>query len=116
MIWGLSPACLSQGFTAEKRHHDHSKSYKRQHCIGAGLHFERLSPLSLSWQETSQHAGRHGAGEGAESSSLHLESQAEGNYIPHWEELEHISELSKPTSRMTQLLTVPLPMAIHSNT
>ena len=35
---------------------------KEKHLIGAGLQFQRFSPLS-SWQEAWQHAGRHGAGE-----------------------------------------------------
>jgi hypothetical protein len=35
--------------------------------VGAGLQFQRLSPLS-SWQEAWQHAGRQGTG-GAESST-----------------------------------------------
>ena len=50
---------------AVKRHHDRSNSYKGEHLIGAGLWGQ--SPL-LSWQEAWQHAGRHGAGEVAESS------------------------------------------------
>jgi hypothetical protein len=41
--------------------------YKGQHLIGAGLHFQRFSPLS-AWQEAWQCAGSHGAG-GAESSA-----------------------------------------------
>ena len=53
---------------AMKRHHDHGNSHKGKHLIGAGLQFQRFSPL-LSWQEAWQHAGRHGAGEGAESST-----------------------------------------------
>ena len=32
-----------------KRHHDHSDSYKGQHLIGAGLQFQRFSPLSSWW-------------------------------------------------------------------
>jgi len=28
-----------------KRHHDHSNSYKGKHLIGAGLKFQRCSPL-----------------------------------------------------------------------
>ena len=33
-----------------KRHHDQGNSYKEQHLIGAGLQFQRFSPLAL-WQE-----------------------------------------------------------------
>jgi|UPI00001F6546 hypothetical protein len=69
-----------------KRHHDHSNSYKGKHLIGAGLQFQRFSPLS-SWREAWQHAGRQG-GEGAKSStSLSKDSQEE--IIPHLEELEY---------------------------
>ena len=46
---------------AVKRHHDQGNSYKGQHLIGAGLHFQTCSPL-LSWQEAWQNPGRHGAG------------------------------------------------------
>ena len=54
---------------AEKRHQDQDNSYKaQQHLIRAGLQVQRFSPLS-SWQEAWQCAGRHGAGEGAESST-----------------------------------------------
>jgi len=45
-----------------------TNSYKGQYLIGAGLQVQRFSPLS-SWQEAWQHPGRHGAGEGAESST-----------------------------------------------
>ena len=43
-------------------------SYKGQHLIGAGLQFQRVSPLS-SWQEAWQHAGRHDLGEDESSTS-----------------------------------------------
>jgi hypothetical protein len=33
-------------FTAVNRHHDQSKSYRRQHLIGTGLQVQRFSPLS----------------------------------------------------------------------
>jgi hypothetical protein len=59
---------------ALKRHHDRSNFYKGQYLIGAGLQFQRFSPLS-SWQEAWQHSGRHGASEGAKSST----SWSEGN-------------------------------------
>ncbi|EDL18459.1 mCG1033067, partial [Mus musculus] len=51
---------------AVRRHHDHCTSYKGKHLIGAALQFQRFSPL-LSWQETWQHAGGHGAAGGDES-------------------------------------------------
>ena len=51
---------------AMKRHHDHDNSYKGRHLIGTSLQIQRFSPLSE--KEAWQHAGRHGAREGAESS------------------------------------------------
>jgi hypothetical protein len=53
---------------AVERNHDHSNSYKRKHLIGVSLQFQRFSPLS-SWWEAWWYAGRHDAGEGAESST-----------------------------------------------
>jgi hypothetical protein len=53
---GVSHACSAQrghwrhhviGFTAVNRYHDHGKSYKGQHLIGAGLQVQRFSPLSV---------------------------------------------------------------------
>ena len=61
-------AYLSLGFIAVKRPHDHGNSYKGKHFIGAGLQFQRSRSL-LSWWEAWLHAGRHGAGEVAESST-----------------------------------------------
>ena len=60
--------CLSQCSIAVKRHHDHGNFFNRKHLIGAGLQFQRFSPLPL-WQGAWQHTGRHGAGEIAESST-----------------------------------------------
>ena len=54
-------------FIAVKRHHDRGSSYQGQHLIGAGLQFQRFNPFS-TWQEAWWHAGKYGAGEGAESS------------------------------------------------
>jgi hypothetical protein len=53
---------------AVRRHHDQGSSYKKQQLIGAGLQVQRFSPLS-SWQEAWQCPGRHGDGEGTESST-----------------------------------------------
>jgi hypothetical protein len=64
---------------AMKRHHDHGKSYKEKYLIGTGLQVQRFSPL-LSWWVAWQHAGRHGAGEGAESST----SRLAGSRTKHW--------------------------------
>ena len=52
--------------TAVRRHQGSGDSYKGKRLDGAGLQFQRFHPLS-SWREAWQHAGRHGAGEGAES-------------------------------------------------
>ena len=58
LVWGSSAA---------KRHHDHGKSYKRKHLIVvAASSFRGL--VYYHRGRTWQHAGRHGAGEGAGSS------------------------------------------------
>jgi hypothetical protein len=49
---------------AVKRHHDQANAYKGRYLTGAGLQFQRFSPL-LSWQ----HAGRHGTGRAESSTS-----------------------------------------------
>ena len=86
-----SGGVLGRVFIAVKRHHDHSNSYKGKHLIGAGLQFQRFSPLS-SWQATWQCAGRHGAGEVAENSSLGRQQEER-----HWAWLG----LLKPRSPLT---------------
>ena len=55
-------------YFAVKRHHDQGNSYKEKYLIGAGLYFQRLSPLS-SLQKSWQQGGRQYSGEGAESST-----------------------------------------------
>jgi hypothetical protein len=65
---GHPTGTLVRVFTVVKRHNDHSNIYKGEHLIGTGLQFQRFSSL-LSWWEAWQHAGRHSAGEGAESST-----------------------------------------------
>ena len=61
---------LARVSTAVRRHRDHGNSYKEKHLVGAGLQFQRFSPLS-SRREAWQHAGRQNdAGEGAESSTF----------------------------------------------
>jgi hypothetical protein len=39
------------------RHHDHGKSHKGQHLIGAGLQVQSFSPLSSRWERGSIQAG-----------------------------------------------------------
>ena len=58
--------CLSVSLL--QRHHDHGYSYKRKHLLRAGLQVQRFSQLSSLW-EAWWHAGKHGAGEGAKSST-----------------------------------------------
>jgi hypothetical protein len=66
-----------------KRNHDQGNSYKSKHLTGAGLQFQRLSPLS-SWWETWYHAGRLGPG-GATSSPFCSEgSQKEILFCTGW--------------------------------
>jgi hypothetical protein len=50
---------------AEKRHHDHSNSYKGNHLIWADFRGSVHMVMAETWQSP----GRHGAGEGAESST-----------------------------------------------
>ena len=38
--------CFSLGFSDVKGQHDQGNSYKGNHSIGAGLQFQRFSPLS----------------------------------------------------------------------
>ena len=60
---------LFHSFIAVKRYHNnHGNSNKRKQSIGACLKFQMFSPL-LSRREAWQHADRHGAGGGAESST-----------------------------------------------
>jgi hypothetical protein len=48
--WNVKhPRWPSQCSIADKRHHDHGKSYKEAHLIGTFLQFQRFSPLS--WRE-----------------------------------------------------------------
>lgn len=62
-----SPFGIVLDFNTVKRNHDQGNSYKGKHVLGAGLQFQRFSPLS-SWWEAWQCAGRYGAG-GTESST-----------------------------------------------
>jgi hypothetical protein len=64
---GMEGDCPSISI-AMMRHHDQGNVYKEQYLIGAGLQFQRLSPLS-SWLEAWQHPSRHGAVERCESSA-----------------------------------------------
>lgn len=61
-----------------KRYHDRSNSYKGKHLTGAGLQFQRFSPLS-SRQET-WCAGVDGVLE-EELRFLHLDQQATGSEL-----------------------------------
>jgi hypothetical protein len=63
-----------------KRHHDHRISYERKHLIGAGLQFQRFSPLS-PWAEAWQYADRQGA-VGAKSSTFLIRRQPGGDCAP----------------------------------
>ena len=56
------------GFLLLGRRHDYGSFYKGKHLIGAGLEFQRYSPLSSQQETCSMYVGRHGAREGAEGS------------------------------------------------
>lgn len=60
-----------------KRPHDHSNYYKGKHFIGAGLQFQRSSPLNHGGKH-GVCVDRHGAGDGADPKA------AEGDCVPHW--------------------------------
>ena len=57
-----------------KRHNDQGNSYKRQQFNWGWLAGSDVQQLS-SWQEAWQHPGRHGGGDGAESSGILIRSQ-----------------------------------------
>jgi hypothetical protein len=73
---------------AVKRHHDRANSYKGKHLIGAGLQFQRVSPLA-SWLVVWWHTARHGAGEEAVSSTSGLAGSKK--------QIGWVSETSQPT-------------------
>ena len=53
---------------AVNRHHNHGNSYKGKYLARTTL--ELMFSLLSSWQGAWQCAGRHGSGEGAESSTF----------------------------------------------
>jgi|UPI0000F50270 hypothetical protein len=55
-------------------------SYKGKHLIGAGLEFQRYSPLL--WQEAWQHTSRYGVGERAEEFYIFIQRQ-QGETVLH---------------------------------
>jgi hypothetical protein len=103
----------SLGFIALKRHHNQGNSYKGQYLIGAGLQFQRFRPLS-SWQKAWPHLGKHGAGEGAESSTSC--SEGEDCLLHTGWSLSIVGDLQSPPYSDTfpptkpHILTVSLPM------
>lgn len=76
-----------------KGRHDHDNSYSGKHLIGAGLQFQRFSPLS--WWEAWWRTGRHGSGE---VSVLHLEwtVSKERETDRHWAWLKPLKPQSPP--------------------
>jgi hypothetical protein len=59
------------------RCHDHGKSYKKQHLIGAGLQVQRFSSLPSRWEHGSIQAGMAQA----ELSVLHLHPKTAGGKL-----------------------------------
>lgn len=82
---------------AMKRHHCHSNSNKDNHLIRACLQVQNFSPLS-SWWEARQCIGRHGAKEGAESTTSWLAGNRKRECRCTW--WAHL-QTSKPTPRNT---------------
>jgi len=70
---GIEGSVLVTVSIAVKRHHDWGNSYEGKHLLRTGLQFQRFSPLSL-WQGTWWLVGRHGAREGAKSSTSGLQA------------------------------------------
>jgi hypothetical protein len=102
-----------------KRPDGQSNSYKERHLIGAGLLFERFSPLS-SWWEAWQRVGKHDAREGAESStSWSTGSRKTETHWSVWSFLDLRADSQWPTPLLQSrphLLTALLPLTEHSNT
>lgn len=77
-----------------KRHHNHSNSYKGQHLIGAGLKFQRCSPLLTLWED------------GSAQADIVLEKDLRGldldqghqETVSHWAYLEQIRPQGLPHS------------------
>ena len=69
-----------------KRHHDHSKSYKRKHLIGACLEFLKFSPLSSwlgAWWQADKVLKK-------QLRALRLDLQAIGRGLRYWVWSEHV--------------------------
>ena len=88
------PCYLCRVYIAVKRHNDQGNSFKRKHLIGAGLQFQRFSPLSLG-QEAWQYPDSHGSG-GAESSTScsKVNQEKTGSHVVR-------RRISKPTPTVT---------------
>jgi hypothetical protein len=83
---------LLRVYIAVKRHHDQGNSYKGKHLIGAGLQFQRFSPLSSRWEAMAEMVVEK------ELRVLHLDMQAaEGDCVPHWANLKHRRPQSPPS-------------------
>jgi hypothetical protein len=70
-----------------KGHHGHSNSYKEKYLIGSdfrGLVYYLHGQKNEEWW----HAGRHGSGKGAGSSTSRLAGSRKR--VPHWAWLEHL--------------------------
>lgn len=56
-------------FHCSEETHDHGSSHKGKCLAGAGVQFQRFNLFPL-WRQAWGHAGRRGAGEGAEGSTF----------------------------------------------
>ena len=75
---------------AIKRKHEHNNSYKGKPLVGAGLQFQRFSPLIIMVRSMAARTQGDIVLE-KEPRALHLDIQtAEGDCVLHWAELEHI--------------------------
>ena len=117
------PASASQllGLKACATTPGQGSSHKGKHLIGAGIHVQKLSPVSTRW-EAWQHRGRLGAG-GAKSSTSWSECGQEktdssalggpwalGALKPHMKRWHTPSDKATPTPTRPHPLTMSLPV------
>jgi hypothetical protein len=106
-----------------KRHHDYDNSYKEQHLIGAGLQFQRFSPLS-SWREHGSVRADIAVFRLEEWRVLHLHLKATkkrdylsgqpgGGSLLHWVKLEHRTLKPTPQGRTSFNKETPTPTRPH---
>jgi hypothetical protein len=89
---------LVRVFIAVKRNHDQGSTYKAKQLIGAGLQFQKFSPLIMAGN---MEAYRQTWCLRSRKFYILIWRQLWGDWIPHWAELEYICVTSKPTCTVT---------------